>query len=1480
MTLDGRILDLLQRWEDRRALGQSITPEELCQESPELLVELRKRIQDLQRLPSQISTHDDNRAGRSKSGDPNSTVDEAPPDGALRGRAPSIPGYEILGELGRGGMGVVYKARQTKLKRLVALKMILTGGHAGTAARARFRTEAEAVARLQHPNIVQIHEVGEHEELPFFALEFVEGGSLAHKLAGGPLPPPQAARLVEALAQAMHLAHSRNVVHRDLKPANVLLTSDGVPKVTDFGLARQLDTESVQTHTDAVMGTPSYMAPEQAIGRTHDAGPLADVYALGAILYACLTGRPPFKAPTTLQTLEQVRTLAPTPPSRVQPRVPRDLETICMKCLAKEPHRRYASAAELADDLRRFQEGRPVVARPVGNVERGRMWVKRNPVVTVLLSAVLVSLIAGSAGIYVKYLDAKEQEGRALHNEDVAKSNEQDALTQAGIAKANEEEAIKQTGIANQRADDLREQVRQTKDRSDQSAFLLAAADLDRNDVLLARERLREIDPRNRRWEWDYLLHRSDGSLFALYGHEDQVMGVAYSPDGLRIATTGDKTVRVWDASTGEQQLVLAGHLDWTEGVAFNPSGDRIVSGSADSTARVWEAHTGKLLLILRGHRMKVGAVAFSPSGENIVTVSDDQSARVWDARSGKSLAILQGHGKQVWVAAYSPDGAQLAIGHTDGVVQIWEANGAKVIREFPAHRNAISSIAYSPDGERIATASLDSTVRIWNVQSGDRLQEWIGSTKALLCMAFSPDGARIAAGGHDNAIRLWDSHTGKLVFDLKGHSHFVRALAFNPDGEKLVTGSADWTGRVWNARLPVRCTELLPFHERAQSVAWSDNGNRVAVCDREGLLGVWDARSGRSLFTTREGGLVGFDRQGDSVFLGGNPIRVRNARTGELAAQYPEIKGAMCLVHRSEGDRLLVAETDGKVREWDAATGKRLADLFQAPVGTYRISASPDGDRIVTVGSGGIPRLWDSSGKSLGELKGHTQGVFCATFSLDGRRIVTGSVDKSARIWDADNGNPLLELKGHDGFVRNASFNSDRTRVATCSDDRTVRIWDVRTGVALLEMKGFPYEVGCVAFSPQGDRLLTTSGTQQAIWGSWQDLEQRELRGHSNTVTCSAFSPDGSRVVTGSNDGAAIIWNARTGERLADLLVHTGPVLSVAFSSNGARVVTGSADKSAAIWDTQSAKLLLTIPQKYDVEHVAFSEDAEVIRVLSQAANPSFWSTRSGAQCPQGSSAFVEPSCTSPDGTWFALPEANICRLINIHLSDKEVALREDLTRSRIERHEVEYANATNNKDSFAALFHLNFLLAFDASGRAANLATRKWQFADRTDLIARTRLHSPAIVDKVENLTSRMADLAKERPTSIHLRTLGGLLLRDGKANQALEPLMKALELRTSDRAPPVEELLLALTYHDLKQPEEAKKWLVQAETWIDKEGAPCVATSPIGTLAMENPFAVVTPRLGEPLDPRYQWPMWESWYEMDVFHAEAIRRIRLQP
>jgi tetratricopeptide (TPR) repeat protein len=378
MTDNPRLRQLLDELHESHA-----TPEEVCRSCPELLPEVRARWRAVCRVRADIDALF-----------PPPAKTTPPPDGP---DLPPVPGYEVDAVLGRGGMGIVFRASHVRLKRRVALKMLLAGAYAAPHERARFQREAEAVAGLRHPNIVQVYDVGDSDGRPYFTMEYVEGGSLAHQLAGAPQPARQAAQLVATLAAAVQAAHARGIVHRDLKPANVLLAEDGTPKVTDFGLARRQADGAGLTHTGEAVGTPSYMAPEQAQGRPDTVGPATDIYGLGAILYELMTGRPPFRAATAAETLQQVISQEPAPPSRLNAQVPRDLETICLKCLQKDPQRRYVAAAALAEDLSRFLRGEPILARRAGPFERLVKWTSRHRslAASIVTGMLLVNVLLG-----------------------------------------------------------------------------------------------------------------------------------------------------------------------------------------------------------------------------------------------------------------------------------------------------------------------------------------------------------------------------------------------------------------------------------------------------------------------------------------------------------------------------------------------------------------------------------------------------------------------------------------------------------------------------------------------------------------------------------------------------------------------------------------------------------------------------------------------------------------------------------------------------------------------------------------------------------------------------------------------------------------------------------------------------------------------------------------------------------------------------
>jgi hypothetical protein len=571
MAFDDRLVDLLLRWEEMREQGRLVSAEELCRDCPELLDEVRRRL----RFLVAVRPEGEPDAGATKALDaPISlqTVSGDQPAGH-RGGA-TVPGYEILGELGRGGMGVVYKARQTSLGRFVALKMILAGAHAGPTQLARFRLEAEAAAQLQHPNIVHVHECGEHNGCPYYSLEYVEGRCLRDVIPEYE-QPARAAALVEQLARAVAYAHERGILHRDLKPANILLTADGTPKITDFGLAKRLDEEQERTRTGDILGTPVYMAPEQAAGKTRAIGPAVDIYALGAILYELLTGRPPFEAATTWDVINQVIAHEPVPPSRRRERIPRDLETICLKCLQKDPAKRYPSARDLAEDLRNFLEGRPIQARPVGRVERFRKWVRRQPALAALLGVSAAALLVLSVGGWVATV-------QLYHREQAVRK----ALIRLNVANGThylEDEDLFGSLIWFARAlkleeDEARRQAHRTR---------IAAV-------------LRECPRLNQLWF-----------------HDDKATDVTFSPDDRWVLTASDDhTARVWDVVTGKPRFAVPlRHDDAILHASFSPDGSRILTASADSTAGVWDAGTGRRIAKLAGTGDRSATRASAPTG-------------------------------------------------------------------------------------------------------------------------------------------------------------------------------------------------------------------------------------------------------------------------------------------------------------------------------------------------------------------------------------------------------------------------------------------------------------------------------------------------------------------------------------------------------------------------------------------------------------------------------------------------------------------------------------------------------------------------------------------------------------------------------------------------------------------------------------------------------------------------------------------------
>jgi WD40 repeat protein len=1001
--------------------------------------------------------------------DPNSVTGAGDaPRGGKHGTAPDISGYDILGELGRGGMGVVYLARQARLNRPCALKMILAGAHATPEAAARFLAEAEAIARLQHPQIVQIHHIGEADGLPFFELEYVPGGSLDRKLDGTPWPPRRAAHLAEQLARGIAAAHALGIVHRDLKPANVLLAGDETPKITDFGLAKAVGSDSGLTGSQAILGSPSYMAPEQAGGQARTAGPAADVYAVGAILYELLTGRPPFRGATVLETLEQVKTVEPVPPSRLVPRLARDIETICLKCLQKDPARRYESASALAEDLRRFRAGEPIVARPVGPAERAWRWCRRNPVVAGLTAAVLLIFAAGFAGVTWNYWRAE-----------TARRELEGTLYFQRIALAHRE---------------------------------LSADNLGRVLELL------DLCPEGlRKWEWYHLkrLCRVDPLVLRDKG---EVNTVAFSPDGERLASAGEHgTVTIRNSRTGEVLQTLDGHGDFVYSVAFHPDGRHLASAGADRKVIVWDLPTGQEVFTGSGsvgvpYGMAYG-VAFSPDGRCLAT-GFEGAVNVWDWRNRQLLRELPGHGNLGISIAFSPDGRRLASGSWTGDIMIWDAETGERLRTLSEHRQPVSSLAFSPDGRRLVSACFDRRLIVWDAMIGRRLDTLRGHDGLVLGVVFSPDGSRLASVGEDKRMRVWEAAKGREVLDLRGHTGMSQCVAFSPDGMRIASAGRDATIRLWDAT-PLQGNEgqeALTFREHAGevwSLAFSPDGRTMASAGLAppGLLDapvkVWDVRTGRvSVEFTGHSSVVfcmAWHPDGQRIASSGwnvdrelFVIKVWDVRSGREAFALPAAKPAAAVPFSPDGRYLVAGWEDRTVRVWDARTGHEVGVLGAHDWEIRGLAFSPDGRRLASASADGTVKLWDAT--RLGE-KQAARGALRAqvgqvalklAFSPDGRRLVAGGAENTVKIWDVSTGRELQTLRGHSGEVWLAAFSPDPNGrwVASAGEDSTVKVWDSRAGTLIRSFRGHTGYIHGMAISPDGRLLVSASHDRTAkVW-------------------------------------------------------------------------------------------------------------------------------------------------------------------------------------------------------------------------------------------------------------------------------------------------------------------------------------------------------------------------------------------------------------
>ena len=972
--------------------------------------------------------------------------------------------YELLECIATGGMGVVYKARQSSLNRVVAVKVILSGRLATEAELRRFHTEAEAAGRLDHPNIVPIYEVGEEEGRHYFAMKFIEGGSLAARTAGG--APVEAARLMATAARAVHHAHQRGVLHRDLKPANILVDAHGEPHLTDFGLARLAAQDSGLTLPGTVMGTPAFMAPEQAAGATRELTTAADVYGAGAVLYFLLTGRAPFGGGTPAETLRRVLDEEPARPGALRPGLDRDLETVCLKCLEKDPARRYPSALACAEDLERWLRHEPIHARPAGTWEVAAKWVRRHPARAALLAVIALSAAALVTLQHANRVSLKGERNRALAQEEATRQN----LYAADVFLAQQALAGGNPGLA----------------RRALEAHVPQAGEKDL-----------------RGFEWRHFWSQCQGDhLAVLDAHPAGAWCVAFSADGRRLATGGDdRMIRVWDVAARAVRQTLYQSNGAVVALGFSGDGRRLLAGTAVSGVSVWDLESAAIVArcstesarVTVAGELELAAISrtiFPDSGrENIVILHD--------VRTGATNAVLRHAGGR---AAISPDGRRVAAAAREGFA-IWDAREARQIETHPTGE-ARSAFLYSRDGRRLAVfAANGRNVQVWEAGAVAPLAEFAVPDAKFHGGEFSPDGRRLATCGTDQSIHIWEIATGRKLGDLKGHANEVRAVTFSPDGRMLASAGKDGTVRLWDAEPPRPGsfpTNVFP------PCALSEDGQRLASQDRFGRRTnvqslIWSvadwtatpveaAAGAQPIAFLPSGGLLVMSRplQGETLWL-------RRCAPGGGEARAVPLPGSdrprTATDYSSRGDLFALGSYDGQICVWRA-----------------------------------------SDGAALPMLRGPSNEVRMIRFAPDGRTIASFALRAGLKIWSVDDGRVLREWPLAAGDVSDLAYSPSGELLAAADSGNAIRLWNVTNGGAVATFTGHAEPVLRLAFTPDGRTLASTSedGTVK-LWSVAARRELATVfRGQPKKWL--EFSRDGRALFGTSTNGALHVWRAETG--------------------------------------------------------------------------------------------------------------------------------------------------------------------------------------------------------------------------------------------------------------------------------------------------------------------------------------------------------------